>query len=504
MFKQALELAPDDWADRDTTELALLEPLAHAGHVEDARVRAVGLLERTANPTTQFEIRRALAAVLASSGDLANSSIQCAQAVAIADAPATEVRILSCLGAGQQLLLGSDPNDAIVTAEAALSVGDTDALLICVAHQTLALAAAAQARFNDAVDHGRAASRSFDVRTMPRMGFLIPDIWEATFAFFADDLDEALRISDRVGRDSEKRGEMTLLVQTSVCSGGVNFIAGRWDDAVRDIESGLVVADETGAHAQLVLSYGVLAMIALGRGDRVGAEQHLAAGHAALADGLHLFGIDMLLWANAQMLEVTNDATGAFRILSGVWEQTVSLRGLLQYRNIAPDLVRLATQCGEDSLARAVTSELLALAECSNVASARAAALRCQGLVDHDADRILAATELLRSTPRRIELAACCEETAALLGQDGRVEEAAALLDEAAEIHQESGATAALARVRRVVANARSAPSTQPTQTGRVRLGHAQPQGTRGHGARRAGTQQSTNRRTSLHLATHR
>ncbi|HTK15362.1 MAG TPA: AAA family ATPase, partial [Acidimicrobiia bacterium] len=448
LLEQALEIAPDDWAERDATEIALLEPLAHAGHVDDARVRAVALLERTANPATQFEIRRALAAVLASAGDLANSSVQCAQAVGIADAPAAEARTLSCLGAGQQVLLGSDPNDAIAAVEHALSVGDDgDALLTCVAHQTLAMAAGAQARFNDAIDHVRVARRSFDVRAMPRMGFLIPDIWEATFAFSADEIDDALRISDRVGRDSEKRGEMILLVQTNVCSGGVNFIAGRWDDAVRDLESGLVVADETGAHAQLVFSHGLLTIIALGRGDRVGAERRLAAGRAALADGLHLFGIDILLWANAQMLEATDDPEGALGVLSSLWEQTVSLRGLLQYRNIAPELVRLATQCGQDSLAQAVTNETLALAERSNIASARAAALRCQGLADRDGDRLLAANELLRSTPRRIELAACCEEAAGLLAKNGRVDEATVLLDEAAEIHQQSGATAHLARV---------------------------------------------------------
>ncbi len=448
LFEQALELAPDEWDGRDATELALLEPLAHSGRVDDARARAVALADRTVNPATQFAIRRALAAVLASAGDLANSSVQCELAVATVDAPAGEARILSCLGAGQRLLLGRDPNAEIAVAEDALAAGDGgEGLLNAAAHQTLALAAAAQCRFNDAFDHARIASRNFNARTMPRMGFLIPDIWEASFSFATDGSDDAVRLNERVGRDAEQRGEMILLVQTSVNSGGLNFIFGRWDDAIRDLEDGLAIADETGAHAQLVTSHGLLTSISLGRGDLVVAEQHLAAGHAALADGLHLFGVDLLLWANAQMLEAADDPTGALHILSGIWEQTRLVRGLLQYRNIAPDLVRLAAECGEHALARDVANEMLTLADRSSVPSARAAALRCQGLADRDVDRLIAAVDVYRSTPRRIDFAACCEEAARLLGEQKRIDEGAALLDEAAAVHQHSGARAHLARV---------------------------------------------------------
>jgi DNA-binding CsgD family transcriptional regulator len=448
LLEQALRIAPDDWDGRDATELALLEPLALCGRIEDAQTRAMSLAQRTADPSTQFAIRRSLAAVLASGGDLTNASIQCAHAVATVGAPAADARILACLGAGLRLLLGNHANEAITTAEDALVVGaDDDMHLMCVAHQTLALAAGAQGRFNDAYDHARLASKRFNPRTMPRMGFLIPDLWEASFRAYVDELDEASRTYDRVGRDAEQRGETILLVHTNLGSGAIHFLAGRWDDSVRDIESGLAVADETGAHAQLVASYGLLAIIALGRGDRPEAESQLAAGNAALANGMHLFGVDILLWANAQALEAGNDALGALQVLSGLWQQTAPLRGLLQYQSIAPDLVRLARQCGEDALARDVADETEALASRSSVPSARAAALRCRGLADRNVEHLVGATELFRSTPRRAEFAACCEETAHLLGEAGRVDEAAALLDEAAVIHQDSGALNHLARV---------------------------------------------------------
>ncbi len=447
LFEQALEIAPDDWDGRNVTELALLEPLALCGRVDEATARATLLAGRADDPETQFAIRCSLAAVLASGGDLSGASVECGRAAGISDAPAAGVRILSCLAAGMRLLVGSDPEDAIAIADEALRLGDDDAHLLCVANQTLALAAGAQARFNDALGHARIASHSFNLSTMPRMGFLIPDLWEASFSAYVDQFDDAIRTYERLGRDAEKRGETILLVHTNLGAGVVHFLAGRWDDSVRDLESGLAVADETGAHAQLVATNGLLAIVALGRGDVAAAASHRAAGNAALANGLHLFGVDVLLWANARALEAGGDDAGALQILRELWQHTGWLRGLSQYQNFAPDLVRLAAVSGEHALAREVADATAALAEQSSVASARATALRCRGLADRDSDAFGAAIDVYRSTPRAVDLAACCEEAADLLGEVGRVDEAVALLDEAAGVHQEAGAVSYLARV---------------------------------------------------------
>ena len=279
------------------------------------------------------------------------------------------------------------------------------------------------------------------------MGFLIPDIWEGTFYLSTDRAVEAARVFDTAGRDAERRGELILLVHTNLGTAGVDFHAGRWDDAVRNLEGGLAVADETGAHAQLVTTHGLLARIALGRGDRSTARAHLTAGQTALEAGMHLFGVDVLMWARAAVLEADREHEAALQVLAGLWTRTETLRGLLQYHLIAPDLVRLATRLGDSGLANAVADETAVLATRSTVLSASAVAHRCAGLAAQDAEQLMAAVAEYRLTPRRVELAACCEETAGLLIAAGRIDEAIALLNEAAAIHIGSRATAELARV---------------------------------------------------------
>ena len=166
-----------------------------------------------------------------------------------------------------------------------------------------------------------------------------------------------------------------------------------------------------------------------------------------MAAGAHLFRVDVLLWSRACALELDGEPAEALALLASVWDQTASLRGLLQYRNLGPDLVRLAQSQGNDGREpRQVADDMQLLADRSAVASVGAAARRARGLATGDCGVLVDAASRYRSTPRRVELAACCEEAAASL-QPRRDTEGLEMLKEAAVIHLDLGAVTHLAHV---------------------------------------------------------
>jgi len=82
------------------------------------------------------------------------------------------------------------------------------------------------------------------------------------------------------------------------------------------------------------------------------------------------------------------------------------------------------------------------------VPTVRSLALRCQGLVDGEAEPMIEAVAFARRAPLLIEHGGACEDAAGLLAQGGRRDEAAALLAEALERYEQAGADAWAGRVR--------------------------------------------------------
>ena len=144
------------------------------------------------------------------------------------------------------------------------------------------------------------------------------------------------------------------------------------------------------------------------------------------------------------------------------------------------------------------------LATRTNAPSAIGAAQRAEGLANDDAALLVDAVSTYRESPRRIELAATCEDAGAALLRAGRDADAAAVLDEAAAVHLECGAVAHLARRRGAPAVARHPPPASPTVRRHPWLGGAQPDGALSRRPRRPGDDQHEDRRSPLHLAAHR
>lgn len=447
LLERAVALAPSEWPERIEVEATLVELLAWSGRVDDARALAQSVLDRSLAPADEVAARRALGTVLSTVGELTSAADQMRTAAALPGVPEVERGILRCAAAGMSVIGG-----AASPAEAEAVAGDLAEsavpALACWARNTLAVAAVCAGAYDEQLEHARIACRLVESAHVPPLGFLIPQSWLPTAHYNLDQLDEARITATHARRHGETHGDVGLVVHANSMLIGLDTMMGSWDDAASAVDAGLALAEETGVGAQTVFFHAMGAMIAFGRGDHALAEDHLATADAFLESGAHHpFGLDMLLLVRAQLLEAGAQPTVAAELLAAVWAQTATLRGLVQWRTIGPELVRLSRAVGDVARASAVAGDVEELAGRSRSASGRMAALRARGLADADADLLVAAVEQARPGRRVVDTAAVCEEAALALMMDGRADQAVPLLDEAAVHHEAMGATGHLARV---------------------------------------------------------
>jgi len=219
-----------------------------------------------------------------------------------------------------------------------------------------------------------------------------------------------------------------------------------------------------GRTEELIAIEALLAATVAGSGQVLVLEGEAGIGKThllnAVIDGARRRGIRELLAASGQH-------EGALIVAEATWVQTAPIRYFFGARQRAVRLVWLAVAGDRDDLAREVTEAMEEGARRSPALSAAATANRCRGLLDRNPAPLLEAVGLYRKTPLRPDLAACCEDAADVLAERDRRDEAVALLDEAATIHIDIGATGDLARVdallRRLGARRRRRQQERPT-----------------------------------------
>ena len=246
------------------------------------------------------------------------------------------------------------------------------------------------------------------------------------------------------------------------------FIAGAWDDAATELEAGIEFAEETGTTYALKPSHSAQAVIRLHRNDLPGAWQAVDKAAAVADRGSRLFDY-RALWARALLLEAEGDTATAFTTLAGRWRLCRDASMAIDYPLVGPDLVRLARAAGDVGLAEEVADAVAAVAFGNDVPSITGAALRCRGLLTDDAEVLNQALDAYASSPRRLEIALTCEETADLTARQGDATGARSLLERAAGLYEGLDATRGLLRVdatlRRLgVRRGRRGPRQRPQQ----------------------------------------
>lgn len=220
---------------------------------------------------------------------------------------------------------------------------------------------------------------------------------------------------------------------------------GRWDDAAAAGETALALGGESGA-PQVIQGYvePILALISARCGDIAHASRLLARPMFPVPEEIYV-----LTFANAYVDAAAGNKERARELAAslvgrrngeshataaaGVWTQT--------WRDFGALLVQLLITLGRVDAARAVVVDLEAMAERAAVASVTGIALFGRALVNNDPEGLLAAVDVLRRTPRVVDLALASEEA-------GAATRSAQLLAEALELYERFGARSDAARTR--------------------------------------------------------
>ncbi|MGA9832616.1 MAG: LuxR C-terminal-related transcriptional regulator, partial [Trebonia sp.] len=246
--------------------------------------------------------------------------------------------------------------------------------------------------------------------------------------------EEALNLADEVGTAIRLGQAHCVLAQCL-------FETGRWDDALAEIERLPENLQEPGAAS---CDLGMAAVISFHRGEVAAARGYLAAA-APHADQLGHRLIPQLALAHSLDHEHTGALPEALTALTGAFDE---ISEEIELENLLPDVVRLAARTGDLELAQSLAGQAAKLAKASEIPHRQANALYCEGLLDHDAGRLLTAAERYQDARRPLLAAKAYEAAAAeFLRADDRSRAREAFVS-AVEAYTSIGAAADVARLR--------------------------------------------------------
>jgi DNA-binding CsgD family transcriptional regulator len=427
LLRQAVELTPPTDPDRLADVVELMYSLMWAGRSDEALVVGEGTLESAAlDSAAECELRLAMAwaLLLASRPGEARAQVDAARGLPrpgsrgglgleVAEAFA-RLSVGDLEGAVR--LAGADEAGADALACPSLSLRAAVARMRGRTEEALILA-------DQAVERGSRGENADALR------------WPSWLALAAALID--------LDRFAEAEAQLRVGEQRITDFGGVwslplyrvwlvrlRYLAGRWDEALHEIEAGLRVADEAGVQLgrRDLLAY--RALIASHRNDLPTATAALASsdGQPGRPSG------DLVLWARALLEEARGDLAAARETLSCGWPalvRTVPSSCVL----IGPRFVRLLVGEGLRQEAHAVCIDVERAAATMATASARAAVQRCSGLLTGDPQPLIEAVAVLRGLERGPALAASAEDAGNALVRAGRVAEGRRLLQEAHRVY---------------------------------------------------------------------
>ncbi|HVT75725.1 MAG TPA: AAA family ATPase [Acidimicrobiales bacterium] len=409
LYERALS-ATRDPAARDELLAGMAMPLTAIGRLGDAERIAREVLTRTHDAGLGPRLRGALSQALLRSGRSHDDVNELAALAERPDLDAAE-RLDRRTDLALALVLDGAAGRAAEMAAANLAVAETLAGADRVRARNLMVATLAAVCTGDvptALRHGEDAMAA-DLRLARR----IPAEFPYGLALLAADrIDEARRALSDGRRYELEEGEPTAATMHHWALAGLEYVAGNWDDALAEIESGdAFVAEGVGAPVGLLLPRGLAARIHLHRGDTAAAHAELEDGRARFASHGPEAGIDVFFWADATRLAEEGDVAGAASLMHMVWNALGDAKYFLGWSLIVPDLVRWATEADDPKVATAVAEDAaLGAARSGGVPSAVAASLRCQALVETNLALAEKAVALLTESPRRTQFAAAVEQ----------------------------------------------------------------------------------------------
>ena len=330
---------------------------------------------------------------------------------------------------------------------AATELGDAAVQSMCL--QGLGLAEANAGHLEAAAAYGAGAVRDAESAHTAEAFMANSHVMYAWILEEQDRLAEGLETVGRLRTLAGDKAESAVAAQIERWRARAHFAAGRWDEAVADLDSALRVFDSGLDIWPEPLA--LRALIAVHRGQLDSARADLGRFDAAIAAGGSSFVLDQPVLARAFVLEADKQMAQAAQVLAAGWEIAEAVPLATAKPAIGPQLARLAAQAGDLATAHRVGVALDALAATNpKVARLHAAARWATGIARADAAILLEAVKFQRKAARPFDLAMLQEDTAAAMARDGRHDEARDLLGQALACYE-----GLLARQRSAAARAR-------------------------------------------------
>ena len=444
LLRRAVRLLPEDDPERDAIQTELAEALLGAGENVQAGALASELLAHPLDPELGGRLRFVLIVVLSLQGgdERLDLEVEAVLQESPEMPPAQQARLLGHSSFGRTF--SGDFSGAERVARQALELaerGSDDAMSVWTMC-ALSTALMAQGRIDeeltilrDALRRAREAPGGMDRMGNPRFiaGMYFTD---------ADLFDEADQLVREAAAECETTpSSATTLPDVNLAAAQLRFVAGDWSEVAPELEGAIAFASERGNMVMLARARSYLALIAIARGELADAERALETAEVRFAHARPGFDAGLVRYAEAMLAEAVGEPGRALDLLRDAWKADRARGGCYSARAVSPPLVRLCLEFSEDGLAREVADAMEHAATfASAVPSVQSAAARCRGLIEQDPARMQQAVELARRSRRMLDLAATCEDAAAVLASCDRPADAQVLASEAIDRYEALGA----------------------------------------------------------------
>ena len=437
-------MAPAD-PGRDRLLAERASSLMVSGRNADALAACRSLLDRDLDPQVDGPVRICLGRALLAQGQVRDALRELEQAGSSPALPGAE-RAAAWAWAGFARMSLGDLDGAAASAEQARSAAAAaaDHLTVSVAMTTLARVSESRGHLRDALQITDEAMHLAD-ESPGRLGHRYPI--RATRGHILIELDRPEEARSALGagmRISEEIGVRWPLLLYQGFLALERFITGEWDDAIAELEASFELADEI--QTVVARAHGILSLISLHRNDLSRAEEAADAAARDLARWGPGYLTTWAAWPRALIQEAGGELGQALATMTGAWDTCARLGLALDYPAVGADLVRLALASGDIGRARDASAAVTEVAARNEVPWMTGAALRCQGLIEDDAEILQAAAGACAGGSRPLGLALACEDAGAAFARQGRLDRARPLLDQALGIYERLGAARDLAR----------------------------------------------------------
>ncbi|HEY5362345.1 MAG TPA: AAA family ATPase [Streptosporangiaceae bacterium] len=442
LLRKAVASSPAGSAHHDGLVGRFADVLYRVGDAAEAERVANDALAYAVQPDVLVDLHWTLAQCRMQAGRFAESLATLNQALAAPGISARHRARLLVIAARTHSNLGEVETAGQVAATALAAATDTgDNWAIGWALLVLTIVTAVQGQMADALPmFDRALSVTQADPTLTDLRLLL-QINKAIALGALDRYEEAFAAARQARDLADRVGTVVRMTQAHSALGQLLFETGRWDEAITEVE---VLAEDPKEPGAASCDLGVAAVICFHRGEITAARRHLAAAvpHAERT-GNRVVG--PLALARSLDCEHADDLPAALAVLTAGFADNTE--GLDEIEDLFADAVRLAVRVGDLSTAKALSGHAGALAAGSQIPHRQANALYCDGLLDHDAARLLAAAERYGSSGRPLHRAKALEAAAEDFVRSGDRNQARAAFTRAVELYTSLGAVADTARL---------------------------------------------------------